>query len=70
MSNPLKAIRAARGNSQTLSIAFLLLTVALSPRRPKTVAFGILFWFTAPGPMVPAGRAYTTFLSKMAITSV
>ena len=26
MSNPLKAIRAARGNSQTLSIALLLLT--------------------------------------------
>jgi hypothetical protein len=44
--------------------------VALSPRRPKTVAFGILFWFTAPGPMVPAGRAFTTFLSKMATTSV
>src|SRR5437879_7665118 len=40
-----------------------------SQRRMKSMAFGTLFWFTVPGQMVPAGKAFTTFLLRMATTS-
>ena len=41
---------------------------ALSAER-KSVGFGILFSFTVPGQMVLVGKAFTTFLSRMATTS-
>jgi hypothetical protein len=69
MSNSTKAMRVARRLSQSLCIVLLLLPVGRSPRRTKSIAFGMLFWFMAPGPMVLAGKAFTTFSSRMATTS-
>ena len=42
-----------------------LCAVSAEPRR----RVGILFWFTVPGQMVLAGRAFTTFSSRMVSTS-
>jgi predicted alpha/beta hydrolase family esterase len=66
MSNPLKAIRAAQGNSQTLSIALLLLTCgALSTqtqdRRVRNIVLVHGAWVDGSG-----WKAFTIFLSKMA----
>ena len=70
MSNSMKTMRAVRGISQSLCIVLLLLTVRRAfSAEPTRIAFGILFWFTAPGPMVLAGKAFTTFLSRMATMS-
>ena len=70
MSNSMTPMRVVRGMSQSLCIVLLLLICcARSQRRTQTVAFGILFWFTVPGQMVLAGRAFTTSSSRMASTS-
>jgi len=37
--------------------------------RPMRVVRGISHWFTVPGLMVPAGKAFTTSLSRTATTS-
>ena len=61
------AMRLVRGIFQSLCIILLLLTCssALSAER-RSVACGILSWFTAPGQTVQVGKAFTTFLSRMA----
>jgi hypothetical protein len=35
----------------------------------KSIAFGILFWFTVPGQMVPDGKGFMTLLFKTATAS-
>jgi len=56
MSNAMTPMRVARGISQSLCIVVLLLPAARSQRRTQSIAFGILFWFTAPGQMFQLER--------------
>lgn len=62
MSNSMKAMRVVRGISQSLCIVLLLLVCGALSEQKQSIAFGILFWFMVLGQMVPAGRAFTTFL--------
>ena len=54
--------------TQSLCIVLLLLTCGALSAQNQRLAFGTLFWFMVPGQMVLAGRAFTTFLSRMAST--
>ncbi len=63
MSDSMKAMRVVRGVCQSLCVVLsVLVCCALSAQNNnETIAFEILFWFTVPGRMVPAGKACTTF---------
>jgi hypothetical protein len=69
MSGSMNGFRAVPGMSQFVSIVMLLLTCGglFAQNKDQEHRVRNLVWFTAPGQMVPAGRACTTFLSKMAI---
>lgn len=65
MGSSMKTTGVARGMSRSC-IALLLFTCSLATQNLGAetggATFGILFWFMAPGRMVPAGGAFTTFL--------
>jgi hypothetical protein len=64
----MKPMRAVRGMSQPVWIVILLLACgALSAQNQEHRTQNI--WFTVPGQMVLAGKAFTTFLSRMATAS-
>ena len=62
MSNSMTPMRVVRGILSPSASFYCCWPAARSQRRTKSIAFGILFWFTVLGRMVPAGKAFTTFL--------
>jgi hypothetical protein len=60
MNNSLKIRQVVRGMSQFLSIALLLVSCCALAAQDEAHRVRILSWFTALGPMVRAGKAFTT----------
>ena len=69
MSNSITPMRVVRETSQASALDYCCSPAAPSQPRTQSIAFGILFWYMVPGQMVPAGKASTTFLSRMATAS-
>jgi hypothetical protein len=68
ISSSVKAMR-VQGLTESLCIVLLLLNCGASLRwrsqgRINSIAFATLFWSTALGPTVPAGKASTIFFVK------
>jgi hypothetical protein len=62
MNHSMKAMQVVRGISQFLCMVLLLLACgALSAQKQEHRVRNIVL-FTVPGQMVPAGKAFTTFL--------
>jgi hypothetical protein len=58
MSKLTKAMRV----SQSLCIVLLLLSCGALSAKNQEHRVRNMFWLTGPGQMVPAGKAFTTFL--------